>query len=111
MITWQAYPSRVTTEVNSLPNTFIDGYESVGSPRDAAATENNSTNSVFALLKGCCAGLGVPAGVGAGITNTTPKVYQEPELALGEISDARATDTGTHSAIAFLKGILSFGGI
>ncbi len=103
MITWRAYPSRVTTEVNRLPDTVIDGYESVGSPRDAVATENNS---VFSLLKGCCAGLAVPAGVGAGITNTTPKIFHDPELALGEMSDARATDTGTHSAIAFLKGIL-----
>lgn len=106
MIAWRAYPSRVTTEVNSLPDTFIDGYETVGSPRDAAATVQNSTNSMFALLKGCCAGLGVPAGSGTGITETTPKIIHEPELALGEMSDARATDTGTHSAISFLKGIL-----
>ena len=106
MIAWRAYPSRVTTEVNSLPDTVIDGYESIGSPRDAAATASNSTNSVFALLKGCCAGLGIPAGDGSGITNTAPKILHEPELALGEMGDARATDTGTHSAIAFLKGIL-----
>jgi hypothetical protein len=111
MIEWQAYPSRVTTEVNSLPNTVIDGVESVGSPRDAAATENNSTNSMFALLKGACAGLGVPAGSGAGMTNTSPKVFQEPVMALGEMSDAPATDTGAHSAIALMKGILSSAGI
>jgi hypothetical protein len=106
MITWQAYPSRVTTEVNSLPNTVIDGYESIGSPRDAAAIEQNSTNSMFALLKGCCAGLGVPVGSGAGVTNTTPKVFHDPELALGEMSDTPAADAGTHSAVAFMKGIL-----
>jgi hypothetical protein len=111
MIAWRAYPSRVTTEVNSLPNTVIDGYESVGSPRDAAATGTNSTNSVFALLKGCCAELGVPAGSGAGMTNTTPKVFQYPELALGEMSDAPADDTGTRSAIALMKGILRVTGV
>jgi hypothetical protein len=111
MIAWQAYPSRVTTEVNSLPNTVIDGYESVGSPRDAAATEQNSTNSMFALLKGCCAGLGIAAGSGTGITNTSPKIYHEPELALGEMSDGPATDDGTHSAIAFMKGILVRAGL
>lgn len=107
MIEWQAYPSRVTTEVNSLPDTVVDGYESIGSPRDAAATENNSTNSVFALLKGCCDGLGVPVGSGTGTTNTTPKVFHDSTLALGEMSDAAATDDGTHSAIAFMKGILT----
>ena len=111
MIEWQAYPSRVTTEVNSLPDTFIDGFESVGSPRDAAATENNSTNSMFALLKGCCAELGVVAGVGTGVTNTTPKIFHEPALALGEMSDTPAIDTGTHSAIALMKGMLTSVGL
>lgn len=71
MIEWQAYPSRVTTGVNSLPNTYVDGVESVGSPRDAAATEINSTNSMFAVLKGICACLDVPAGSGSGLTNTS----------------------------------------
>jgi hypothetical protein len=71
----------------------------------------NSTNSVFALLKGCCVGLEIPVGTGDGMTNTTPKVFHEPELALGEMSDIPATDTGTHSAIAMMKGILALAGI
>jgi len=111
MTTWQSYPSAATTGINSLPDTYIDGFESVGSPLDAAATSNNSTNSMFALLKGCCAGLGVPAGSGAGITNTSRKVFHDPERALGEKSDAPSTGTGTYSAIALLKGILSSAGL
>jgi hypothetical protein len=112
MGTWRAYPSAVTTEVNSLPDTVIDGIESVGSPRDAAATSNNSTNSVFALLKGICDGLGVAAGIGDGMTNTHPKLFDDHELTLGERSDGPAVDAaGTNSSISLMKGILVTAGL
>lgn len=111
MITWQAYPSGSTTNTDNTPNTYIDGFESVGSPHDAAATAVNSTNSMFALLKGACAGLGVPVGSGSGLTNISPRVFHDPKVTLGEVSDAPAADTGTHSAIALMKGILSLTGV
>ena len=105
--TWQAYPSRITTEVNSLPDWFIDGVESIGSPRDAAATVNNSTNSFFALLKGIAAGFAVPTGSGAGDVNTSPKVFGHLRATLGMVSDGPApAAAGSYSAISLLKGIL-----
>lgn len=103
---WHAYPSGRTTEINSIPDTFIDPPESIGTTADAVATSNNSTNSAFSLLKGICAGLGVPAGTGDGAVNTNPKLFHDPLVTLGEMDDAPATDTGRWSAISLMKGVL-----
>jgi hypothetical protein len=111
--TWQAYPSRISTGVNGLPDTYIDAPESIGSPADAKATANNSTNSAFALLKGMCSELSVADGSGAGVTNTAPKVYGDPLVTLGEMSDGAATGSAAQSfsAISLLKGILAQAGL
>lgn len=111
MKTWRAYPSRITTEINSIPDPFVDAPESIGTPGDAAATANNSTNSAFSLMKGMCTELGITAGSGAGAVNTYPPVAADLEATLGLMSDTAATDTGSHSAISLLKGILAQAGI
>lgn len=103
---WQAYPSAVTTGVNSIPDTVVDPPESIGTPGDAVATSVNSTNSAFAMLKGICSGLGVPAGSGGAVVNTYPKIFGDPLVTLGEMDDPPATDTGRWSAISLMKGIL-----
>lgn len=110
---WRAYPSRITTGINRLPDTFIEGRESLGSPSDARATgPNNSTHSMFALLKGIAAGLHVPAGSGDGNTNVSAKIFPDPTQTLGEPADAPAVSASDpQSAISLMKGILVSAGL
>lgn len=109
MPAWKAYPSAITTGVNSAGRTLVDPPESIGSPGDAAATDVTVENSAFALLKGICRELGIPTGSGDGDVNTSPKLYRDPLATLGEMSDAAATDVEHASAISLLKGIAAVG--
>ena len=104
---WRAYPSGVTTEVNAGGRALVDPPESIGHPGVAKATgANNSTNSMFALLKGIASGLSVPDGTGAATVNSRPPHYGDGLHTLGERSDAKATNTtGAWSLMALLKGI------
>jgi hypothetical protein len=110
---WQAFPSAISTGVNTVADTFIEPPESIGTPGDAVATVNNSTNSAFSLLKGMCAELDIAAGSGTGDTNDNGKVYGDPLMTLGETSDAAASGSAAQrfSAISLLKGILAQAGI
>lgn len=108
---WSAYPSGWSTGVNSVPDTFIDAPESIGTPGDATATSVVIENSAFSLAKGIMAALGVAAGSGAGDTNNNAKIYADPMVTLGRRDDAPATSTGSWSAISMLKGILAQAGI
>lgn len=103
---WQSYPSGFSSNVDALERTHVDPWESIGQPSDAKATAVNSTNSMFAYLKGIAAELGVPDGSGAGVVNTRAKGYSSDlDLTIGDKSDAPATSTGAFSGLAFLKGI------
>jgi hypothetical protein len=110
---WQAFPSASSTGVNSVPDTYIDPPESIGTPGDPVASEQNSTNAAFSLMKGMCAGLGVPAGSGAGDVNDNSKVYADPLVTLGGMDDAPAIGSAAQrfTAISLLKGILAQAGI
>lgn len=111
MATWTAYPSGWSNGVNSIPDTYIEPPESIGTPADATATDVTAENSAFSLVKGMLSGLGISAGSGTGDTNDNAKVYADPLAMLGEMDDAAATDTGSHSAISYLKGILAQAGL
>jgi hypothetical protein len=111
MAQWRAYPSAWSTGVNNADRTWVDAPESVGRPTDAAASDVTANNSAFALGKGILFALDVPAGSGNADTNDNAKVYADPLVTLGETSDVAAIDTGSHSAISFLKGILAQAGI
>lgn len=111
---WQAFPSGIPSSgINSVDRTWVDQPESIGTPGDAAATAQNSTNSAFSLLKGMCAELGIAAGSGLGDVNDNAKVYGDPLVTLGEMSDAPAIGSAAQSfsAISLLKGILAQAGI
>lgn len=110
---WQAFPSAFTNGYRGPADTFIDPVESLGTPADAAATEQNSTNSAFALAKGILAKLGVPAGSGTATTNLTPLNFVDAHVALGSMSDPPATGNGSGawSAISLLKGTLAKAGL
>ncbi|MCL4712169.1 MAG: hypothetical protein KJZ73_13080 [Pseudorhodoplanes sp.] len=108
---WRSYPSAMTNGVNDYDRTVVDPVESIGTPGDARATSNNSTNSAFALLKGMCTGLGLPDDSGA-VVNTSQKVFGSPLTTLGDMDDAPATSPdGRWSAISLMKGLLSTGGL
>jgi hypothetical protein len=112
MPAWTAYPSGFTSGINSLPNTFIDPVETIGSTADARATNINAENSAISLMKGILDGVGLPAGSGAGMTNTSAGVFPDLEVTLGLMSDAATTDPSEPtSAISMLKGILNVMGI
>lgn len=111
MTSIQDISSGYVTAVYDESRTFVEPLETIGNPSDAAATDVAVENSMFALGKGICAALGIATGSGDAVVNTTPDVYVDLGITLGDRSDAPATDTGTHSAIAFLKGILAKSGI
>lgn len=106
---WSAYPSRVTTGINSIPDTYVHAVESIGTPDDAPAMESNNTNSGFALLKGICASFGLEAGSGQGDVNDSANIFADLLVTLGEQSDPVATGSAAQrfSAISLLKGILN----
>ena len=101
---WIAHPSRITNDINSVERTYVDEQESIGSPADAPATDVSAENSFFSLLKGIATNLGLAPGSG-GDVNDNGKIYADPLVTLGQMSDPRATDTGSWSAISLLKGI------
>lgn len=111
--TWQAYPSGFTTEINSIPDTFIHPPESLGTPADAPATDPTAENSIFSMLKTCVAVLGnIPAGSGDATVNAAPKVFGDPRRTLGEMDDAAVIDaTAIASVIALTKGVLTKAGV
>lgn len=108
---WQAFPSAFSNGINALDRTWVDGPESLGGPGDAAATSVSAENSAFSLLKGIAAGMGVPVGSGDADVNDNAKIYADPLAMLGEMDDAPATDIGSNTAIALMKGILANSGL
>jgi hypothetical protein len=109
MLAWQAYPSAISNGVNAADRTLVDPGETIGLPSDRPATDVDVENSMFALLKGIAAGLGVPAGSGDAAVNTNTKTFVDPITTLGETNDAAATGTDRQSAISLLKGITARG--
>jgi len=104
------FPSGWSTGKNSTDRTLVEPAESIGTPADAPATENNDTNSAFALLKGMLANLGLRADSDE---PEEARRYNVVSIAsLGSPNDPPATNaTGNWSAISLLKGILSAAGI
>ena len=107
---WVAYPSSTNNGVRGPTRSLVDPVESIGTPFDSPATSQHDQNSAFSLLKGICSHLGVPVGSGQGEVNTSANIYADPLATLGDMNDAPATDTGAHSAISLMKGILTTAG-
>jgi len=105
------FPSGWSTGVNGTDRTWVEPPESLGTPADAPATEQNETNSAFALAKGILANLGLRDSDDEPV-NTIHKVNPDLLASLGSPNDPPATNaTGNWSAISLLKGILSHAGI
>lgn len=108
---WQAFPSGIPSNgINSVGRTLVDEPESIGRPGEAPATDVTVENSAFALLAGICVGLGLTTGAVAD-TNNSERLFNDPLVTLGTPEDDAAADTGAHSAIAFMKGILVSAGL
>lgn len=108
MVLPQNIASSWSTGINSTDRTYVDPSESIGDPADAEATDVADENSAFALVKGICAGMGIPAGSGDALVNDDPHVYVDPLETLGDMTDGPTVGSGSEpwSAISLMKGIL-----
>lgn len=108
---WQAFASGVPSNgYNRVDRTFVEVPESIGRPGDPAATNATAEWSAMSFLMGMCAELGLSIGPTDAVVNNTPKFRSELINTLGQMDDAPALDTGTHSAISLMKGMLFRGG-
>lgn len=109
---WQAFPSSTSTGINRYTRTEVDPVESVGAPTDAAATDVSAENSAISLAKAMLRELGVSAGAGDAVVNTSRRIEADPYLSLGDVTDPPATNTtAAWSAISLLKGICAQAGL
>ena len=90
---------------------FRNAFNAIGRANDAASISTSGFQSMVALLKAICAGLGLAAGSGTGVVNGNPNILDDGLVAIGEPNDSPATDTSSPwSAISVAKGILATAG-
>lgn len=103
---YESFPAGSVNSVTDSNGPFIDAVESIGSPKDAAATSHLGEPSAFELLKGIARLLGVPEESDDVAPGATRVVYAGPEKALGEMTDTAASaPSDNESAISLLKGL------
>lgn len=103
------FDSAFSTGIGQAVGFNRDLTAAIGERSDAAASSPTGLHSATSLLKGVLSEFGL--GAGTGVTDTTPRLINNPQAAIGAPTDAAASYSASGSVPALLKGIMAVAGV